>query len=129
MFTDLNVFYMAHAMAVHAGQRQGVIAQNLANADTPGYQARDIEPFAQLVAKHGTGAGMRSNRAGHMNGPAGGSAGWPLLTPEAPADPNKNTVSLEQEMLKSVEVKRQHDRALAIYKSSLNILRTSVGRG
>jgi len=129
MFTDLNVFHMAHAMAVHAGQRQSVIAQNLANADTPGYRARDIEPFAQLVAKHGSSAGMRANRPGHLNAPAGEFAGWPVHTPEAPADPNKNTVSLEQEILKSVEVKRQHDRALAIYKSSLSILRTSIGRG
>ena len=31
-------------------------------------------------------------------------------------------------MLKAVDVMRQHDRALAIYKSSLNILRTSLGR-
>lgn len=128
MFTDLNVFNIAHAMAVHAGQRQGVIAQNLANSDTPGYQARDIKPFAQLVATHGVSAGMRASRSVHLNASSGGSAGWPVYTPEAPADPNKNTVSLEQEMLKSVEVKRQHDQALAIYKSSLNILRVSIGR-
>jgi len=129
MFTDLNVFHMAHAMAVHAGQRQGVIAQNLANSDTPGYRARDIKPFAQLVASNSSGAGMRASRSMHLNAATGGSAGWPIYTPKAPADPNKNTVSLEQEMLKSVEVKRQHDQALAIYKSSLNILRASIGRG
>ena len=38
------------------------------------------------------------------------------------------TVSIEEEMLKAVEVTRQHDRALAIYKSSLSILRSSLGR-
>jgi len=31
-------------------------------------------------------------------------------------------------MLRAVDVKRQHDRALAIYKSSLTVLRTAIGR-
>jgi flagellar basal-body rod protein FlgB len=43
--------------------------------------------------------------------------------------PNGNSVSLETEMVKAVEVKRQHDQALAIYKSSMNVLRASIGRG
>ncbi len=128
MFTDLNVFKMANAMAVHAGQRQAVIARNVANADTPGYQARDIEPFAQAFAKHSSSAGMRISRTSHLNAPSTDRLQWRESTPDASADPNDNTVSIEQEMLKAVEVMRQHDRALAIYKSSLKILRTSLGR-
>jgi flagellar basal-body rod protein FlgB len=48
--------------------------------------------------------------------------------PDAVADPNGNSVALETEMLRAVDVKRQHDRALAIYKSSLTVLRTAIGR-
>ena len=44
------------------------------------------------------------------------------------SDPNGNSVAIEDEILRSVDAKRQHDRALAIYRSSLNILRTSIGR-
>jgi len=132
MFTDLNVFQTAHALAVHAGQRQAIIAQNVANADTPGYRARDIAPFADMLTGEGNTAGMRTSRAGHLNGALVGALvggpSWETTTPTAAAEPNGNTVSLEKEMLKGVEIKRQHDLALAIYKSSLNIIRTSLGR-
>ncbi len=126
MFQGLNVFKAAHAMATHAGQRQAVVAQNMANADTPGYKSRDILPFhATFDAQSATG--MRASRAGHLN--AGGESGqWQSFTTDAQTDPNGNSVSVELEMLKGVEVKRQHDRALAIYKSSLSIIRTSLGR-
>ena len=128
MFTDLNVFQTAHALAVHAGQRQAIIAQNVANADTPGYRARDIAPFSEMLAGTGSSAGMHASRTGHLNGATVGGLSWETTTPMAAAEPNGNTVSVEKEMLKGVEIKRQHDLALAIYKSSLNIMRTSLGR-
>ncbi|MFV0512268.1 MAG: FlgB family protein [Jhaorihella sp.] len=127
MFTDLNVISLAHSMAVHAGRRQAVIARNVANADTPGYRARDIAPFSDLVAE-GAGSAMAARRPTHLN--VQGATGWPG---EAAAgadvvDPNGNSVSLEQEMLRAVDTRRQHDRALAIYRSALSILRTGLGR-
>lgn len=128
MFTDLNVFRTAHAMAVHAGQRQAIVAQNMANADTPGYRARDIAPFAQTLKGDASSGGMRTSRARHLNGASGAGLMWETTTPKAAADPNGNTVSIETEMLRAVDTKRQHDRALAIYKSSLKLLRTSLGR-
>lgn len=128
MFTDLNVFKAASALAVHAGQRQAIVAQNVANSDTPGYRARDIAPFSQMLTSGEFGSEMRASRARHLNGASGAGPTWETTTPVAPADPNGNSVSIENEMLKAVEVKRQHDRALAIYKSSLSILRTSLGR-
>lgn len=49
MLENINLFRMAASMAAHAGSRQAVIAQNIANADTPGYKARDVTAFADLV--------------------------------------------------------------------------------
>ncbi len=126
MFSDLNVFKMAYAMATHAGKRQSVVSQNMANADTPGYQAREIEPFASTYLQERPRTGMQSTRAGHLNGLQGGQMQWTEYTPNLPSDPNNNSVSVEEEMLKGVEVKRQHDRALAIYKSSMKLLRASI---
>lgn len=126
MFSDLNVFKTAYAMATHAGQRQAVISRNMANADTPGYRPRDIEAFQ--TAFENTGTEMAATRSGHLNGGSAGSQPWAEHVADASGDPNGNGVSLEQEMLKAVEVKRQHDRALAIYRSSIGILRTSLGR-
>ena len=60
MFENLQVFKIAHAMAVHAGKRQSVIAANMANADTPGYRARDVAPFS---VSEGTDASEFSPRA------------------------------------------------------------------
>ena len=130
MFEKLDVFRLAHAMARHAGAGQAVTAQNIANADTPGYAARSVTPFAEMVqaGSLGPSQALRATRAGHLD--FGRDAGGAVVvdTRGAPADPNGNNVSLEAEMLNAVAVKRQHDRALAIYKSSMNILRTSVSR-
>lgn len=127
MFSDLNVFKTAYAMATHAGQRQSVIARNMANADTPGYQPRDIETFQIAFENSRREVAMTATRAGHLNGAAAAQP-WAEFDAAPSGDPNGNGVSLEEEMLKAVEVKRQHDRALAIYKSSIGILRTSLGR-
>jgi len=129
MFYDLNVFKTAYAMASHAGQRQAVIARNMANADTPGYQPRDIEAFQTAFEKTASGTEMMATRQGHLNGAASARQPWAEHVADPSGDPNGNGVSLEEEMLKAIEVKRQHDRALAIYRSSIGILRTSLGRG
>jgi flagellar basal-body rod protein FlgB len=128
MHQNLTLFRMAHAMASHAGTRQAVIAQNIANADTPGYRPVDVAPFRDLITK-GTQVGMRATRPSHLH--TGSTAGDPRIA-AAPltgqSSPNGNGVSIEEQMLNAVETKRQHDRALAIYKSTLGILRTSIGR-
>jgi flagellar basal-body rod protein FlgB len=113
-------------MAVHAGQMQAVAAENVANADTPGFQARRLPSFAENYAN--PDAPLRATRRTHLHGSQGGSAVTPTADGTAMTDPNGNSVSLENEMLHSLEAKRQHDRALAIYKSSLSILRTSASR-
>lgn len=128
MFSDLNVFKTAYAMATHAGHRQAIIARNMANADTPGYRPRDIQAFQTTFENAGLKTEMTATRPAHLNGGGTGDQLWAELVSDAAGDPNGNGVSLEQEMLKAVEVKRQHDRALAIYRSSIGILRTSVGR-
>ncbi len=128
MFEKLEIFRIAHAMSVHAGARQSVVAQNMANADTPGYAARDVQPFKEILESGDTGFVPRATRPGHLNATA---MPFDLSVSErrdAMADPNGNSVSIETEMMAAVDVKRQHDRALAIYKSSLTVLRAAVGR-
>ncbi|QBF29708.1 FlgB family protein [Thalassococcus sp. S3] len=125
MFKNLNVFKMAHAMATHAGARQAVVAQNIAHADTPGYRAKDIVPFSQLYEKREVFAGQHATRKTHLLGTRDVSAQI-IVSEKAGSDPNENSVSIEEQMLNAVEVKRQHDRAVSIYKSALGILRTSI---
>ena len=129
MFEKLEIFNTAYAMATHAGARQALIAQNMANADTPGYAARDIAPFKTFYEAPGATLAPRATRDAHMLGKDAQSGFSPSERKGAQRDPNGNSVSLETEMLNAVEVKRQYDRAIAIYRSSLTQLRTALGRG
>ena len=128
MFEQLEVFSMSSAMAVHAGQRQAVISQNVANADTPNYVAKDIPDFHSTYRSDPMSISPRATRAGHLHGSLAGSRDIESFESKVEAEPNGNAVSLETEILKSVEAKRQHDRALAIYKSALSVLRTAVSK-
>ena len=129
MFQNLTVFETAYAMAVHAGQKQAVVAQNVANADTPGYVGRDLPSFQEIYAPKEHGATVqRATRPGHVLGAVQQGADGMMTEDRSFAAPDGNTGSIETEMLRATDAKRQHDRSLAIYKSALNIVRSSLGR-
>ncbi len=128
MFQNLTLFQTAGALAKHAAHRQSVIAQNVANADTPSYQARDVSSFKSILGSTGQPVSLKGNRAAHISSPQGPMPAV-IFEQSENAKPNGNTVSIEAEILKSVEAERSHSRALAVYQSSLNILKTSIGRG
>ena len=127
MFKNLEVFQLADRMAQHAGQRQALIAQNVANSDTPGFVARDLTPFSQIVSQSPASI-QRATRAKHMHGGDNIAQAAKVLSDRTHPSPDGNTVGIEREMLKSVNTMRQHSRAISIYKSSLSILRTTLGR-
>lgn len=129
MFSDLNVFRTAFAMAQHAGHRQALVAENMANADTPGFQPKDMEHFKNKLISDTGSYDLRATRPGHIGTMSGTDFRWSVVEHQNSMDPNENGVSVEEEMLRAVDVRRQHDRALAIYRSGLSILRTSLGRG
>jgi len=129
MFQNLTVFETAYAMAVHASQRQAVIAQNVANADTPGFVGRDLVPFQEVYASDGANRSFqRATREGHLLGGSPENLEGIMREDRTLASPDGNTVSLETEMLRATDANRQYDRSLAIYRSALNILRSSLGR-
>ena len=124
MFEKLELTRMAQTMASQAGARMGVIARNVANADTPGYKAMDMPSFADSYAQAGS---MRTTRPGHAN--AGDSLMEPLVRRDkSTGAPNGNSVSLEQEMVKAAGVRQDHEMALAIYRNTSDIIRASLGR-
>jgi flagellar basal-body rod protein FlgB len=127
MFQNLDIFRTAMMMARHAGAQQAAGAQNIANADTPAYRAKEVMGFVEMMQQHPGPDRLRATRPGHMMGQTPDEI--PISERRESADPNGNSVSIETEMLTAVDAKRAHDRSLAIYRSNLNILRTSVGRG
>lgn len=126
MFENLDLFRMSLAMAAHAGQKQALTAQNVANADTPGYAARDLLDFHETFKPGSDAAQPKATRARHLHGVLASNGMAAPIERAGTETPNGNTVSLETEMLKSVSAKRQHDRALAIYKTGLSVLRSTI---
>ena len=127
MFEKLEITRMAQALAAHAGARQGAVAQNIAQADTPGYRAVDVPDFAATYRDANSGMALRATRPGHI-GSEGGPPEFATRTVRGAASPDGNTVSVESEMVKAVEVRQEHEMALAIYRSVSDVLRTSLGR-
>lgn len=115
MLTDLNILSIAGAKARHAAARQALIAQNVANADTPGYRARDLEPFEKTLSRS-TPEKLATPRQAMVHSLGASS-------------PNGNTVSIEDEMLRAGEAVRDHDLASTIYAKTLSMLRAALGAG
>lgn len=130
MLEKMQIFRVAQNMASHASARQAIIAQNVANADTPGYRARDIGAFADSYDT-GLNTELRATRAGHILPGENAASTWRVTETERPGamSPNGNNVSLETELMMSAETQAEQQKALAIYRSALNVLRTSIGRG
>lgn len=126
MFEKLQLTAMAQALSSHAGARMGLIAQNIAHADTPGFKALDLPSFAETYRAADPGT-VRQTRAGHLPALQTETRGQPRQTGGAEA-PNGNTVSLEQEMVKAASVRQDHEMALAIYRNTSDIIRASLGR-
>lgn len=127
MFEKIEMMRMARAMGQHVAQRQTLVARNIANADTPGYKAQDAEPFEDGYRRADLGP-MRVTDPRHFATPDWSPAATRLLQEESGVSPNGNSVSLEAEMLKAAELKREHDLSLGIYRSALDLMRTSIGR-
>ena len=70
---------------------------------------------------------MRGTRPGHLTGASWGGAERAVDDGGEPA-PNGNTVSLEEEMIRIAETRRDFDVSLAVTRSAMSLIRTSLGR-
>lgn len=128
MLSSLEVINMASAMARHATTKQSVTAVNIANVNTPGFKAKTVHKFADHLGGKGETTDFKVTRAGHMGqGLTLGAS--EVFEKAAMATPDGNTVHIEDEILSSVDAERQHSRAMAIYRHTMTMLKTSIGRG
>ena len=100
------------------------MAQNIANANTPGYVAKEVAPFKAVYDQ--TQLELVSTSPGHM-------ALDPLSADDATKDtspwevvPSGNSVSMEREMLKANEVSREYSMNTAIVKAFAQMYTVSV---
>lgn len=127
MFERIETLRMADALIAHGAKRQQLIATNVANSDTPDYRARDLADFSSAYDT-APPIGMRMTNARHVSGSDWGMGASRSTDTNGEPAPNGNTVSLEEEVFRLADARRQFDLALTVTKSSLGLIRTSIGR-
>lgn len=138
---DLNDIPLMNALTRKMdwlNRRQRVISTNVANADTPNYRAKDIEPqsFRDLLDKAPRERAPARPRlikthAAHM-GPGGASATVPSGEKfDRPYEgaPNGNNVILEEQVMKMAETQTEYGLMINLYRKHVGLLRASLGRG
>ena len=120
----VQLFNLASQQARWLSARQAAIAGNIANANTPGYAAVDVEPFQKVLSR--AAALPMATQAGHRVGASGGD--WSMQTDDTavPLSPSGNGVVLEDELLKAGEVRRAFEMNTAIVKSFHRMLMMTV---
>jgi len=135
---EIPLFSMLRGRLGYLSERQKVIAQNVANTDTPRYGANDLKPFSfdAKVQMAQAATTMSATQAGHIQPPnqkQGLGAKWkPVKSPDSETTLNGNSVVLEEEMIKMGDARMNYDAAIGFYQKSLNMLRLAAkppGRG
>jgi flagellar basal-body rod protein FlgB len=111
-------------------ERQRVLAENIANADTPHFQPNDLTPlnFDRARPSTQTVALLRTNPA-HVGGTLSGSLGsFDAKQVGSSIRPSGNAVSLEDEMLKVAQNQMDHQAAATLYAKSLGLVKTAIGK-
>ena len=113
---SVNLFALATQQSRWLAVRQSAVAGNVANVNTPGYVAVDVEPFEKVLDN--TGVKMAATQAGHLTGQTTESG---FAVREEARDPSLlpsgNSVVLENELLKAGEISRQFELNTAIVKA------------
>jgi flagellar basal-body rod protein FlgB len=118
--TDLPLFSMLKTRMYWLNERQRVLAENVANADTPGFRGRDLKQldFHDALRSSGevrlaataTSQFLMDNKGGFETTPRG------------------NAVVLEDEMLKVAQTQMDHQAAAQLYSKSIGLIKTALGR-
>jgi len=116
----------------YLSQRQSVVAQNVANASTPGFTPKDLSGFSYSSKPSMSTYGVQQSQtnAGHMaprSGEAQSSSAWRAqAAPDSETTLDGNQVVLEEQMIKMTEARMQYDAAVSFYQKSMNLLRMAA---
>ncbi len=112
-------------------QRQEVLAQNVANADTPGYRPKDLKEFGfrELVRREATQVNMSTTGPDHLGGRRRRIRDFATETERRPFEtaPAGNAVVLEEQMAKVNETQLAHKLTTELYRKHLGLFRAAVG--
>jgi flagellar basal-body rod protein FlgB len=132
---DIPLFSMLRNRLGYLSERQKLIAQNVANSDTPGFAPKDLKAFSYNAPAPAAAAlrpaGMQAvTHPGHIVSPSMSSAaarGFKSTKADVVETTlDGNAVSLEEEMLKMSESRMSYDAAISFYQKSMNLLRMAA---
>lgn len=129
----LSLFKIIGARMGYLGERQKVLAENVANSDTPNYRPSDLKPMDfKAVLRGDQRIKMSTTNQVHLAGVTPGN----MFQVEKAAfgksyetSPNGNAVVLEEQMIKVSELQANYQLATNLYQKNLGMLRTAIGRG
>lgn len=131
--TDLPLLSMLKTKMRWHQARQGVLAQNVANADTPGFRPSDLAAMNTEKSTRTPGltavAATRTHQA-HLQGmPMGQGSGFQNEETKGwERTPGGNAVVLEEQMIKVSANQFDFQMASTLYSRSLGLLKMAVGR-
>ncbi len=136
-FGNLPLVSMMTKKMAWLTRRSEVLAQNVANSDTPGYRARDLKEvnFGEMVARERSGgrtfARPTLTHPAHMDGRSGSTIAFRVSDDPGKHQPtvSGNTVSMEQQMQRVGETQLAYQMVVDLYRKHLGLFRTAIGRG
>lgn len=111
-------------------QRQTVLAQNIANANTPGYQPKDLkEPdFKAMLARSGGGnLDMARTQGNHLGGGSRAVKHAPVESGSHETTPTGNGVVLEEQLMKTAETRMDYTATLNLYRKHVDMIKVALG--
>ena len=133
---SIPLFSMLKSRLGYENQREKLIGQNVANADTPGYAPQDLKAFAVPESMGGSGGGLAmlqptATAPGHLTSQpaASGQSGWKVITvSDSESSLDGNQVVLEDQMAKMSDARSDFQSAIQFYEKSLSMLRLAARR-
>jgi flagellar basal-body rod protein FlgB len=114
--------------------RQKVLAENVANADSPGYKPRDLRPQPDgrsalpLAGSAGSSVQTQRTDGAHIRAAIGPGSPTGRQSVKFETVPTGNAVTLEAEMMKLAETQMDYQTAASLYTKSLSLLKIAIGK-
>ncbi len=123
--TDIGLFTLAAQRLKWLDQRQTLLAQNIANVDTPGYSPRDLPRFAATLAD--AAGTLRRNSARQLPGVAlGVQSGRSRVDARAP---DGNAVALDTQLKDVADTATNQQLVTTIYMKYVAMYQLTLGHG
>lgn len=127
--TNLPIFSMLRTRMQWHQERQKVLAENVANSDTPQFRPRDLAPV-DFSRGNATAGGLTLARTDSAHFGISGGDGRFAQNQRGPFEvrPAGNAVNLEDQMMKVAANQMDYQAATSLYTRSLGLFKTALGK-